>query len=278
VTQTYTSVNAAADPAAAQAMIEKAMASTSEPASVAAAPPRLRKSNGNLVTLPGGVLNLAGEYDHEAEVRELTGVDEEALARASTLPKMIDTLLLKGVVRVGEQTGSKALFDKMLAGDLDALLLGIRIATFGPDFEYESVTCPHCDHSEPLTLDLRTDVPSTTLGEPEDSEFTLELKNGKEVLVCLPDGSVQRALASSENRTVADLNTMLLSKCVLEIDGLPVAGPDAVRALSIRDRRDIIEQIGKRNPGPRLSEVSKSCTECSKDIPLPLSLTDLFRF
>jgi hypothetical protein len=43
------------------------------------------------------------------------------------------------------------------------------------------------------------------------------------------------------------------------------------------DRTKIVDEIIKRNPGPRLGEVKKACQACGEDILLPLSLLDLFR-
>jgi hypothetical protein len=271
-----TSVSTADNPELANALLQQALGQAGVAQQVTEPPPTIQDQPDTLVTLPAGLLTLDGDVITEAEVRELNGADEEAIAKATTLAKTMDVILQRGVVRVGDKPATADLLGGMLAGDLDALLLAIRIATFGPEFEYSKVTCPHCEFAEPLTLDLRKDVPSKDLGAG-DRLFDVTTKRGRVLTMQLPDGDTSKALSSATDRTYASLNTLLLSKCIQEIDGMPVFGVAAIRNLGISDRDDAIEALGARNPGPRLTEVSRSCNECSKDIPLPLTLADLFR-
>lgn len=271
-----TSVSTADNPELANALLQQALGQAGVAKQVAEPPPTIPAPPDNLVTLPAGLISLDGDVVTEAEVRELNGADEEAIAKASTLAKTMDVILQRGVVRVGEKKATPELLGGMLAGDLDALLLAIRIATFGPEFAYSRVTCPHCGFEEPLTLDLRKDVPSKDL-DAGDRLFEITTKRGKVLTLQLPDGDTSRALSTSTDRNYASLNTLLLTKCLQEIDGMPVFGTASVRGLGISDRDDAIEALGARNPGPRLTEVSRSCNECSEDIPLPLTLADLFR-
>ena len=43
---------------------------------------------------------------------------------------------------------------KLPSIDLDTILIGIRIASFGHEMEFESA-CPHCEHENSFGLDLR---------------------------------------------------------------------------------------------------------------------------
>lgn len=272
----YTDNDPSRDAAAAQALIQQALAS--RPPVEEKPLPKMRPASDTDVTLPGGIRTIDGDVVTTAEVRELNGADEEFIGRTKSLPKFVAAILERGVVAVGDSKPTKDTFDKMLAGDLDTLLIQISIATFGAEVEFSSITCSGCDHTEEdATVDLR-EVPIRSLEDPDDGEFLLDLDSGKSVLVSLPDGATQKALAASQDRTEAVLKTLLLSNCVQEINGMPVAGADAVRNLSVKDRKALIEEIEKRNPGPRLLEVSRSCTECGEKIELPLGLTDLFRF
>jgi hypothetical protein len=116
-----------------------------------------------------------------------------------------------------------------------------------------------------------------TLLDADDRVFEVTLRSGKFARVGLPDGASQKAIASSDDKSEARLRTILLTHCVQEIDGFPVVREHEVKVLSMRDRDLLIEEINKRNPGPQLQEVSRSCVECSEKISLPLSLADLFR-
>jgi len=79
------------------------------------------------------------------------------------------------------------------------------------------------------------------------------------------------------DKTAAEVNTILLSGCIVSINEAPSIGARAALNLGMADRNKIIDQILDRNPGPRLGEVKKACQACGEDVFLPLSLTDLFR-
>lgn len=229
------------------------------------------------VSLPGGLLTLDGDLIREAEVRELTGFDEEALSRATSLGKQMTLLLNRAVVSVGGQKPDQGLLNSLLAADRDTLLLAIRKVTWGAEIELE-VACPSCESEQELSVDLDKDVEVKRLDSPSDREFTVELSRGRIAAVQLPNGEAQRAVIQSEDKTPAELNTMLLKGCIINIDGEPVFAVDQVRKLAMRDRTKILAEIAERNPGPRLNEISKPCPSCGEEIPLPLTLAGLFRF
>jgi hypothetical protein len=109
-----------------------------------------------------------------------------------------------------------------------------------------------------------------------DHTFVVKCKVG-EVVVNLPTGSTQKAIVTSTNKTSAELDTILLKNCVESINGAPVLGMDDVRKLSLKDRRDILQEITNRNPGPQLSQIKVPCQSCGAEVPLPLTLAELFR-
>lgn len=270
---------AAENPALANQLIEKML--SEDTAEVAPSVPQTGKAFTDLpdthVTLPGGYLTSDGDLVREAEVRELTGFDEEALAKASSPAKVMYTLLQRGVVSVGGQKPDQSVLNDLLAADRDTLLLAIRKATYGADVELTGLTCPHCQEVVDIVIDLNADVEMKVLENPEDRQFIVDLSRG-EALVNLPDGNVQRAVLLAEDKTIAELSTILLRHCVVEIDGFPVISEDSVRRLSVRDREKINDAIAERNPGPQLSAVKKACPSCEEVIELPLSLAGLFRF
>ena len=229
------------------------------------------------VELPGGYVNLStGTVSKEAEVRELNGEDEEAISRVlDNLPRYLDTILVRGVVSVGNDVATKELLDGLLAGDRDALLVGIRRATFGDGVSYRA-TCSACGKAQESTVSLSEDLSVDTLDDVSERKFSIDLPSGTTVEVTLPDGAVSKALAGSSDKTEGALNTILLGKTVKSINGFPVFADDQVRKLSIRDRRAILKELAERNPGPRFGEVSRPCDECGEKIPLPLNMVDLF--
>jgi hypothetical protein len=228
------------------------------------------------VALPGGFITREGSLVKYAEVRELTGVDEEAISKAGSIGRALNVMLQRGLVSLGMDKTNKEDLDSLLSGDRDAILVGIRCVTFGSSVDY-NITCPFCKTALDVTVDIKDGIPTRVLTDPmEDRTFTYQSKLG-EVVVNLPNGSVQRKLMENTDKTVAELNTMLLAGCISTINEAPSLGASSVLKLGMADRSKLIEEILARNPGPRLGEVSTACEACGEDIPMPLSLADLFR-
>ena len=226
------------------------------------------------VELPGGFIAKDGSVVKYATVRELTGRDEEFIARGGNKSIMLNNILVRGVERLGYNAPSSNDLDSLLAGDRDALLLGIRKVTFGAIID-GSITCPSCAEKQDVVIDLDTDIEYTELADPlNDRVFEINLKAGK-TEVGLPTGAVQKRLADSMGKTAAERLTILLNGCLIAINDEPC---NMVAAdLGIVDRETLLEEIVKRNPGPRLEAVIKACKACGTDIAVPLSLADLFR-
>lgn len=227
------------------------------------------------VKLPGGFIEN-GELITTVEVRELNGVDEEAIAKASTTGKALNVLLQRGLVKVGSREATLADLDNLLSGDRDAILIGIRKITFGKTIEF-GVGCVSCGTEQPVAIDLDEDVPVKTMADQiVDRTWRVATKKGY-VTVSLPTGITQKKLLENADKSSAEINTILLSGCVMDVNGEPSMGASTVLNLGMQDRSKIVEEIINRNPGPRLGEVKKTCKACGEDIALPLSLVDLFR-
>lgn len=239
------------------------------------------------VTLPGGLV-LGMDYNnvrYDAEVRELTGADEETItkARQTGIGKFISALLACGTVSVGDQKASPALLANMLLGDRDMLLLEIRRATYGDTIEWDQFSCPFCGEEFHLSVGL-DEIPVRRLENSGDRSYTLDLRKGRKVRVRLPVGSDQEAILAVAERTVAsEQNTLLLSRVlisVIEADGTETAvsgNPDFARSLGIVDRKTILDSIDERQPGPQYNDVKFTHDACGKEVPLFISAGDLFQ-
>lgn len=269
-------VSAADNPALVNDMIAQVMASVPEEAEakpevvVEVAPDDL------VFDLPGGYVSPFGEVSREVEVRELTGRDEEAIAKASGLAKAISTILSRGVVRIGDAPPTETTLDGLLTGDRDYLLMRIFAATFGPSvISYRA--CQSCGTESEISVDVIKDVEVKRLDEPGDRYFIVPTRKG-EAKVELPTGVTQKKILASTDKTVAELSTILLANTVSMIGSNPVLGPNDILDLSIKDRRKIAEEIAKRTPGPNLQEVRVQCPSCDADMEVAVSLTSLFQF
>ena len=270
-------INAAENPALANKIAQSLSAVVVEEA-VGSTPvitiPSLPDTN---IELPGGFYDpMDDQLVTTAEVRELTGADEEAIVKLSEPGKALMLILERATVSIGGKPAGKETLGMLLAGDREALLLGIRCVTFGSEIELDTV-CSRCPEVQNFKIDLKKDVKVKTLSDRvNDRRFTLDLKVGR-VKVALPTGDTQNKLINASNKNVAELDTLLLSSCVLEINDVPVLGQAQIRNLGIKDRRTILEEIADRNPGPLLNEVKKACGTCGQEVDLPLTLADLFR-
>jgi len=229
------------------------------------------------VTLAAGLIDpFAGTVSTTAEVRELNGADEEAIAKLSDPGKALLAILERATVSIGEEPATKQLLGSLLAGDREALLLAIRKATFGSEVEVSTV-CDKCPELQTFKIDLDKDVEVKKLEDPiRDRRFTVELKAGL-AKVNLPTGDVQTQIINATDKNSAELDTMLLAACVTEIGDQPVLNANRIRTLGITDRRLLLDEIAKRNPGPQLSEIKKACGTCGQEVYLPLTLAELFR-
>lgn len=234
------------------------------------------------VKLPAGLL-VDGDVLQDAEVRELTGEHEELLAKARTAPnpaKFISTLLQCGVVAIGDVKATAAILDDMLQGDLDMLILGIRRATFGEEFELFGLECPHCGEANDLNLNL-SNIPVRRLEDPEQREFLVDLRKGRKARITLPTGALQTELFKKQ-LTIPEMNTVTLAHCILSfVDATgketPCNGLNDVKNLGLADRRTLQDFIYNTQPGPRYDEVKGNCPTCEGELTIPLSVGALFR-
>jgi hypothetical protein len=235
----------------------------------------------DLVVLPGGFLDSEGMLHAEARIREINGSDEEAMARelrspTVNIPKVVDLLLKRCVQAVGsiEPVPARVLND-MLTGDRAYLMMQIRILTFGSDWEVPDFPCRLCGQTFGTIVELDS-IPIRKLDHPMTQEVDVELRHDRLATVALLTGGVQLEMVSDGNRTAPEEATIAIDRCIRKIDGQPVTGPVA-RKMSMSDRRKIIEAMAESQPGPRMEEVSVTCTECGREADYTVSLVDLFR-
>jgi hypothetical protein len=251
------------------------------------AKPEITLPAGGNFSLPGGYV-LGGDYAsvrYDADVRELTGADEEAMtkARSGGLGKYIATLLSAGTVSVGGEQASTTLLSNLLLGDRDMLLMEIRRATYGDEIVWDRYSCPFCGEEFRLSVTL-DEIPIRRLEDPSARIFEVALRKNRKAFVRLPVGSDQEALLAVADRlSDSEQNTLLLSRVlisVVEADGTENAvsgNPEFARSLGIADRQTILDTIEKKQPGPQYNDVKFLHDSCGKEVPLYISAGDLFQ-
>jgi hypothetical protein len=266
-------INAANNPGLANKLVQEAMAEKPETSKTV----QLKVPLDVVVDLPGGYITPDGEVYRTAQVKELTGKDEEIIVKASSLPKAMSVTLSRGTLTIGDVKATEDVLDKILAADRDSIMLGIYRATFGDTAEIGSY-CNGCSEVKTVAVNVLEDIPVKILVDPiEDRRFTVEGRKNS-FTIKLPEGKVQRELASKSDFTNSELDTLLLEYCVVSIDGQPILGKQQIQSIGIADRRSILEEIVKRNPGPQFNDLSVECQDCGGKVVVPISLGTLFRF
>jgi hypothetical protein len=240
----------------------------------------------DLVTLPGGLV-VDGELITHARVKELTGADEEAIARASVSLNpfhFINTLLECGVVQIGDLHPKKTreLLKKLLVGDRDALIMGIRRCTYGDDIEVEEWTCPECQINSNLSIPL-DDIPVRKLETPGDPELDVDLRKGRVARIALANGADQLAVFENKKLNLKERDTLLIERTLIsirEVDGTvnTVVGYShgTAVAMNMGDRNKILKKLATCQPGPQFGEVKFVHDACAKEVTVAVGIGDMF--
>jgi hypothetical protein len=234
------------------------------------------------MTLPGGLLDEDGVLHTEARIREINGADEEAMARELrnpniNVPKVVDLILKRCVLSVGTYDPIPIpILNSMLSGDRAALMLAIRVLTFGSDWEVPDFPCRMCGKSFGVIVELDKDISIKKMENPMVQDIEVSLRNGHLALVHLLTGDVQLEMVGDGSRTGPEEATIAIDRSIRLLDGSPVMGHVAQK-MSMADRRKIVQAMSDAQPGPRMEEVMVTCTECGQEAAYQLSLVDLFR-
>lgn len=272
---TEMTISAVENPALVNRLAAEAMAAEQMEKTLSASKADIKAPKNPVVELAVGLDVPFEGIISTAEIRELNGADEEAIAKLNDPAKALMLILDRAVVKLGDKPVDKELLDALLAADRELLLLAIRKLTFGDDITFEGNMCDTCVEPQKITVDLEKDIEVKKL-DINDTEFTVACKVGS-VRVKLPTGNAQKALVSSANKTAAELDSIVLKNCIVSINDQAVVSHGDILKLSIKDRREILKEISNRNPGPQLSDVKKSCPACGQEVLLPLTLADLFQ-
>ncbi len=236
--------------------------------------------------LPGGVLDADGRGHDTVWVRELTGRDEEVLAdrRFRSAAAQVTELLARVIVRVDglDAPVDRELAAAMLVGDRDYLLLRLRQIALGDDV-HQVVRCPSPACGEKLDVEFsiaelpirRVDAVRAryelTLSRPAVSGDDL---SGR-IVLRLPTGTDQEAIAELVALNPAMANTLLYSRIVLEVGRGRGLSEEAAQALPLGVRHELAAFLDETAPGPDL-RIAVQCPTCGVDVAYPFDLESFF--
>ena len=242
--------------------------------------PLMQEPPSNVVTLPGGYLDPDGGVYQDARIREITGADEEALARELrspqiSIPRVVDIILRRTVEAIGPvQPVPPGVLANLLTGDRAYLMLAVRILTFGNDWEVPDFPCRFCGETFGTIVELDS-IPLKHLDNPMVQEIDVPLRHDHLATVGLMTGAVQLDMMAGD-RTIAEQHTVAIDRCIKKIDGQPVVPPLAQK-MGMADRHKIVDAMAASQPGPLMEEVGVQCSKCGREGNYTVSLVDLFR-
>jgi hypothetical protein len=241
-----------------------------------------------LCRLPGGLLDDDGVLHSDAEVRSLSGREEELLAGAGgdRTAVTVSEVLARCVTRLGSLPEVDAdVVRRLLVADRQFLLLKLREATFG-DLVRGSAPCPWPDCGNRVAISFSIhDVPVTPARE-HGPTFTTTLSPdavpgvedaGRTVEFRLPTGADQEALSPllvpGADDAGGTLTAALLDACLVGVGGRPAQPTDIdLSPLARREIEDAMQDVA-----PHLDLVmAATCVECGRAFEAPFDVQGFF--
>lgn len=236
-------------------------------------------------TLPGGYRDEDGVIHTEFQIKEMTGVEEEAIAKAdikSNGGKVMRTLIERCCTRIGSLTKKKEggakwreIAQNLMVGDQDYIVLKIREQSIGEEIEV-SHECTECK-AKLDTVMLVSELPIVPF--QGDFEIPFELprgykdKNGtihREGTLRLPIGVDREILDPVSKKNLGEANTLMLSRCVLSL-GTAHLSSELIRNLSVRDREFLFKLLKENMFGVDV-DTEITCTNCLHEFKVSLNM------
>lgn len=227
-------------------------------------PPKIALPGDPRVTLSMGVPRDGHKGRTDASVREMTGSDEEAIAKLAAADagfgKVVDAIVQRCTVSVGDKPLTQAEFDHLTVGDRDALFVAVVRLSFGDERQF-MIPCGACNKRSEVHFSITEDIKYREVPEDLAWERTVALANDHTAVVTPLLRKQAATLYDGSERTLAEQATLLISECVTEVDGEPMTH-DRALALSVRDRRTLIEAINATQTGPIFGDHEVDCPNC----------------
>lgn len=230
--------------------------------------------------LPRGLFQR-GSWQKEAEVRELNGTDEEALAKTSDQLAFFASVIAHGVVRIGEVDFTsvpiaerKFYLGELLLGEREQLFMKVVQVSFG-DQKVLPFTCTQCATEQEFTLIISQDFKPREVEDTDIMQY--HTKHGDVLDVRAAVGADQEEALGKKGASTAEQNTVLLSRCITKRNGELIPDPlGYARAMGIKDRLSLLEKLVERQPSISL-DLKTTCVSCGSEQRIVLGWGDLFR-
>lgn len=220
-------------------------------------------TDSKVFNLVHGYVDKEGVCHYEAEVREMTGVEEDILGdRRIPVGQRMDKILANCTVRIGTLTESKQIqtvIRKLTVADRLRLLIGVRIVSFEPSYAFRA-KCSECGSENNFTVGLDT----LEVDYPEDRllrQLDIVLPSGAKCKFHILTGEDETKMAAARK----DAKDLMSLAIMARLDELSGKKPDMaeIKRLSMRDR-NFLRQNFMRTEGGVKTEVDVDCPSCGK--------------
>jgi len=226
-------------------------------------------SKGSLV-IPCGLLAENGEIYTDADIREISGHEEDMLASKKIQSnRKMGALLAKCCTRIGPHTGDELEkhVKKLPVGDRVLLLLRIRQVTLGDEFPYRH-ECPECGYKGMFTIDLN-EMEVKQMPDPKTRIYDRVLSNGMHVRFHVMTGEDEERL--SDVMKEGDKVTMtILARLDLIDDEAPTL--EGIKELGMKLRNELRDLFTEVEGGVDTS-VEIECPRCEEMVVTELDIT-----
>lgn len=174
-------------------------------------------------------------------------------------------------------------WDDVLVGDRFVITLGMRIATYGPEYAFK-VQCPStsCRNRFWWEINLETDLPHKTVPASvlasiaAGENLASKLPDGRAISFRLLTGKQEKQAAKLARSQKADLFTAALATRIVAIEGVEPANLLAtISDLELSDVRELINTLDESDGGVDTT-LNVECPECSNIIEMTLPLAREF--
>ena len=143
---------------------------------------------------------------------------------------------------------------ELLICDRDILFKEILLTTYGRTRDYEGVPCPTCGFEMDLHVDIEGLIEVTNPRTFDSDKFTVELRDGGQVLMRYVTGNDQMSVFRNTSRRMStpEANTAFIAACVEKVDGKAGRRPREVGAGAGHRRPHQDRQRSAGHPSHRL--------------------------
>ena len=210
--------------------------------------------------MPGGLVLDDGRRLGRAELRPLTGREEEWVTQHAATPSahLASKLLSACFVRLEDEPVNSEIIGKLLAGDRDYLILQLRRMTLGDRFA-AVFSCPACKRA----MDVEFLAQDISIEPRPQNAVTYTWQGPRLVHYRLPNGADQEAVADLPSVEAVEA---LFARCLINDGDTPLTADE--RAAVIAEMDCLAPQIDL--------ELDLNCPECGHSFTTPFDCTSFF--